>query len=285
MGTIKASSAILDESKLLVQHQAALTLIQSILDNPELEKFRWLDLGCGKGQIIVNLDKNLNSNAISKIHYTGYDVKNEYLMITEKKANSLGIKSVDMKTGEISSFSSLVHESTKFDFITLTNTIHEFDPKVLSELFYELIVRLDENGCLFIYDMETLPDSKLELGAIPWKKEEMSEIFESFLKGIGIESYIPQLGKWSHNTCNGWNVNIQKRYFKVDNSTLKANHDKAITSTTKVLKEKLLQKYEECKNLLESITKYGQEVPNDEREKNRCLYDFWALSRAMEALK
>ena len=52
MSIIGDSSAVLEFARMLPQHQAAITLLSSLLQNPQVDKFYWLDLACGKGQII-----------------------------------------------------------------------------------------------------------------------------------------------------------------------------------------------------------------------------------------
>ena len=85
METIAASSSVL-EARLFGQHQAVLTILQGILDDPNLGEYHWLDLACGKGQIISQAEKNLSVTARAKILYFGYDVDNESLKVAEKKA-------------------------------------------------------------------------------------------------------------------------------------------------------------------------------------------------------
>lgn len=128
MDVLSDSSAFYDEKRQLTQHQSILTIIQGILGNPRLALFRWLDLACGKGQIIAQLEKNLNDESRAKIEYFGYDIQNEYIKITEKKASSLKLKSFKIKTGEISNFPDIYDVGDKFDLITLTNTVHEIMP-------------------------------------------------------------------------------------------------------------------------------------------------------------
>jgi ubiquinone/menaquinone biosynthesis C-methylase UbiE len=55
------AKATLNKERLFAQHQAALTILQRELDSPKIKKYNWLDLACGKGQIIVHLIDNLVS--------------------------------------------------------------------------------------------------------------------------------------------------------------------------------------------------------------------------------
>lgn len=74
-----------EEDRLLAQHQAALTLLQRALLDPKVSNYRWLDLACGRGQIINHLHEILDRSQRQKISYFGYDIKVDYTTITEKK--------------------------------------------------------------------------------------------------------------------------------------------------------------------------------------------------------
>ena len=161
MTSIADSSAVYDRQRQLAQHQAALTLLQDTLADPQIQEYRWLDLACGKGQIILHIEENLTSNARSKIVYYGYDVENEYLRYAERTAQLSGFKNIDIAVGMLSNFSHNFLDELRFDFITLTNTIHEIRPKLLPNIIWDCLNRLSESGSLFVYDMEQLPQAEL----------------------------------------------------------------------------------------------------------------------------
>ena len=190
MGQISDSEAATSE-RTLPQHQAALTLVQSRLSSPALKRFRWLDLACGRGQIIRFLDRNLSAGARAKISYFGFDINNEYARETEILADKLGFASKTIEVGEISKFDRIIDQNASFDFITLTNTVHEVQPDALADILLRTIVRLTEDGVLFIYDMERL--SPPELGAVPWTRDEVQKIIFSLLDGLGCTDYRPEV--------------------------------------------------------------------------------------------
>lgn len=84
MSIIGDSSAVLEVERMLPQHQAAITLLSSLLQDPQVDKFYWLDLACGKGQIISQLNENLTIENRKKIIYHGYDINVDYLKIVKK---------------------------------------------------------------------------------------------------------------------------------------------------------------------------------------------------------
>lgn len=280
MALINDSDAYLKKDRLLAQHQAALSLLQGKLDRPGLIDLNWLDLGCGKGQIIVNLEHNIGDEARTKISYFAFDIVEDHLSITLKKAESLKFKKSMGKVGDISDFPNLFISEEKYDFITLTNSIHEFSPLLIPGIIYESIIRLSPTGLLFVYDMESLPS--LELGAITWTREEIQELIKSFLKNFDITGYSPTPGRWNHSSCFGWNIQISKEYINISNEELIKKRDKAIELTQQDIITILKRKLDECEKSLESITKHGAETDEEEKSKQKLLYDFWALNRVTE---
>ncbi|MCX7004774.1 MAG: hypothetical protein NTV22_16085 [bacterium] len=60
MSAIADSDAAHDIRKILPQHQSALTLLNGRLQNPAVTAVHWLDVACGRGQIIAQLNDNLS---------------------------------------------------------------------------------------------------------------------------------------------------------------------------------------------------------------------------------
>jgi hypothetical protein len=97
MPAIADSDAFKDPGRVLPQHQAALTLLQGRLSAPSTKRLSWLDLACGRGQIIVSLDENLSPEARAKIEYSAYDLDHEFARETRKTAQRLGFASLETR--------------------------------------------------------------------------------------------------------------------------------------------------------------------------------------------
>ena len=275
--SFKDSDAVLIKGRMLTQHQAVLTLIQQQLDNPKLHKFKWLDIGCGRGQIIVNLKDNFTEATRAKISYKGYDVKDEFVGETLKIANSLGFDSCEGEIGTIHNYPKLISNDTEHDCITITNAIHEFSPKLISMVFVESILRLSPNGRLFIYDMESLPD--LELGAVTWSAPEIQEILLTLFKEIPITNgYEPNVGKWFHKSCDAWHITLSMEYMEIDKSSLLKKRDSIIKKVTAKIKLLLKRKLKTCTTALKSLQEHGDETGTENQLKNKLLHDFWSLT-------
>ena len=280
MTAISDSSAFRDEKRVLPQHQAALTLLQGILANPKVLNLNWLDLACGRGQIITGLKSNLSDKARAKLCYFGYDVKEDFVKETQKTASELGLKGHEFEVGYLSNFIKIWPHELFFDFITLTNTVHEVSPIRIATTLMDCLSKLSPSGCLFIYDMESI--APLELGAVAWTKTEVFLIIQTLFASLGIKEYIPEVGQWPHRSCNGWNVQIQREHVNLNPAELAEHQEEALAASSSLIKELLSKKLEHCKSTLETLTLYGSETQDEQAEKERLLYDFWALNRALE---
>ena len=70
-----------------------------MVSNPAYNEIKWLDLGCGEGQILATLESGFDAAVRKKIAYTGFDRKDSYLLNTEKIASEAGLASYQTQVG------------------------------------------------------------------------------------------------------------------------------------------------------------------------------------------
>jgi SAM-dependent methyltransferase len=279
MPAIADSGALFDPERMLAQHQAALTLLQGMLSNPKLAHVRWLDLACGNGQIIAHLKENLNDRARAKLHYVGYDIDNVHTRHAEKIAQSMRLAGCDFGIGELANFHRDDRTNGEWDFITLTNTVHEINPLSLASILMAALERLRNSGCLFVYDMNRL--SSPELGAVLWTGAEFSEILTQLCSSLGCTHYEPAVGTWSHRSCDGWNAQINRAHMGLPSDWI-CNKDNATETTADCIEAILKRKLAQTRKALEGLTRFGAETTDEVIDKERLLFDFWAITRALE---
>jgi ubiquinone/menaquinone biosynthesis C-methylase UbiE len=276
------SHAVLDQDRLFAQHQAALTLLQSRVQNPKITEFHWLDLACGRGQIIAHLDGNLTPPARAKISYHIYDVKAGYVSTTRKKADLLGFKSVSQITDSLAKLDGHFAQKEAFDFITFTNTVHELSPRLVAATLVSCLLMLKPKGSMFVYDFESFPPGEQELGAILWTRAEVKAIADAMLTALGVKNYPPEVGQWRHKSCTGWNTHVEREHFDRTRDELMKLAAAAITATENAMIDILKVKYEQTKQVLNSFTENGAETDEEKQERTAAVFDFWALTRALE---
>jgi cyclopropane fatty-acyl-phospholipid synthase-like methyltransferase len=278
--TIADSSAFRNNDRVLPQHQAALTLLQGRLSVPGVAQLNWLDLACGRGQIIASLDRNLSAQSREKINYWGYDLDQNFARETRKTAEALGFLSLDIRVGDLSDFDRILPVGAQFDFITLTNTVHEIEPSRLATLLVNCLRRLAATGTLFIYDMERIKPP--ELGAVPWSRDDVKSIVHRILDGFGVSAYRPEVALWNHSTTNGWNVQLERQHLGISSEDVEARSKQAISGAGTEIMTLLHRKLEICRASLESLTIHGAETAEEQADKENFLFEFWSLSRALE---
>jgi hypothetical protein len=210
-------------------------------------------------------------------------MRQQYAKDTDHLAAELGFRSHRHDIGYLADFHKYHPADRPFDLITLTNTVHEVLPVQLASVLIESIERLTITGCLFVYDMESVEPP--ELGAVPWTSGEIAKILESLLASLGIVGYEPAVGQWRHRNCDAWNVQIYRNHLSVSAATLAANRNQAHDRTAATIRQLLSDKLEQCSKALEKLTEYGAETADEQNEKGRLLYEFWALSRATEGTR
>lgn len=280
MTTIADSDAFKDADRVLPQHQAALTLLQSMLSAPTRTRVAWLDLACGRGQIISALDAVLSQSALHKIAFYVHDVDQTFLRETMRTAECLGFHSLDSRVGDLARFANAWPNTLLFDFITLNNTVHEIDPRDLGSVLVTCIERLSEMGELFVYDMESVQPA--ELGAVPWSRNDILQILRLTLDCLGASDYQPEVGRWRHKSCYGWNIHLQRKHLNVLQAEIQARRDEALTRVQEKIRHILKRRLDECRQSLQALTTYGAETVEEQNKKEQLLYDFFALSRALE---
>jgi SAM-dependent methyltransferase len=282
MVSIADSDAIKDRKRVLPQHQAALTILEGRLSAPKTTQLSWLDLACGRGQIIASLDVNLSPKARAKIRYSGYDLNQEYARETSKAASQLGFASLDTYVGDLSDFERIIPTENLFDFITLTNTVHEIAPDRLAGLLVHCVGRLSNQGVLYVYDMERIKPP--ELGALPWSRDDIRQIVHCVLNALGASTYRPEIARWSHSTCDGWSVQIHREHLDVTRPNCNQNGDVAVQQAREEITRLLKARLNNCRSALESLTVHGAETAEEQEDKERLLFEFWAISRALEGI-
>lgn len=282
MTAIADSGAIRDRERMLPQHQAALILLQARLSHPGVDRVRWLDLACGRGQIIGALDKNLSPEARSRLEYWGYDINQQFARETRRIAERLGFASLEIKVGGLCDFNKLVPPDYAFDFITLMNTVHEIEPCHLAGVLADCVLRLSDTGTLFVYDMERIRPP--ELGAVSWDRDEVRRIVRRVLDAFGAPAYRPEVGLWTHRTCKAWNLQLQRQYLGVTQDEAAARRRAAVEESEKEVVELLKRKRILCRESLETLTLCGAETAEEQENMKRLLFEFWAVSRALEAV-
>jgi SAM-dependent methyltransferase len=281
MATIGDSGAVRIDGRQLAQHQAALTVLQRLLAAPNRTHLAWLDLACGRGQIVNALSRNLSDDARAKIEFFAYDVKQDYLLETTRLAEGQGLAGVTGEVGDLSNFDRVLPPQQKFDFITLTNTVHEVAAARLADILVDAVSRLDGHGTVFIYDMERIKPP--ELGALPFSAGDFKSVVIALVRALSSQEYQPEVSQWEHTTVKGWNVQLQREYISATAEELEERRSDAVKRTRDAILAVLRRRLDECREALEALTIYGTETAEEEEDREHLLHELWAITRALEA--
>lgn len=278
MPSLASSNADFTPDRVWPQHQAALTLIKNRVEDPRLISFSWLDLACGRGQILANISRVLSKESCAKIRYEGFDVVQEFCLKAERLANTF-FSSARIQVSEIDKFELLLEPNDQFDVITLTNSVHEISPTQVASTLVSALTRANASGIVFVYDMESLPD--LELGAIPWHGTEIQQIVHCLLREAGETSYSPTVATWPHKSCVGWHLQINRSHIRVSEADLMSRRTAMVETATSVIRALLEKRLLDIHQALTALARFGSGSTEETIEIQRLAYDYWAISRAL----
>jgi ubiquinone/menaquinone biosynthesis C-methylase UbiE len=278
MPSLAASSSELSVGRVWPQHQALLTLIKDRVENPNRRSFKWLDLACGRGQILTNIGHVLSPENCSKIEYRGFDVVQGYCLQAERIAKEF-FPNAQIQVCEIDKFELHLEPEESFDAITLTNTVHEITPEQVAAIFVSTLCRVNDDGIVFMYDMESLP--ALELGAIPWLGKEVEQVVHRLLLEAGENTYRPTVATWPHKTCIGWNIQLNRSHLTVTPDAVQSRRAEMIKGASGLIRDLLGKRLLDINQALSSVSRYAEGDGAEQSDVQRLAYDFWAISRAL----
>lgn len=279
---VKASANSVSSKRVFAQHQALLTLLKDKCSGPSVREYSWLDLCCGKGQAINAIAENLPQDLRQKIHYIGFDASITALQDTKRIANSAGFKSCEESVGELQNFSRVITGREKFDLICLINAVHEISAVRFSGIIFDSLLRLTEKGILYMFDMEEI--MPFELGAVPWLKFEIEEIFHEILKFFNVQNYTIPASRWQYSSTAAWDIILHREHFPSDEE-ITGKRDDFIQTMGVFLRQKLEKKREIANTSLSSSLDSDASILTTSNETSHIytkLNEFWSYERAIK---
>jgi ubiquinone/menaquinone biosynthesis C-methylase UbiE len=264
---------------ILVPHSNAISLLTHLLNIKKAGKASWLDLACGKGQILNQLGDNLDKYYRSKIDLHLVDLNNESLRCATDVAHKLGLSSIKENVSDIAKYCNDSLEENTFDFITFINTFHEIKPCELSNIITSCLCALKDEGVFYLFDQEKLTER--ELGAVTWSSVEVSSIINDFLRICELD-YCVYANKWNHKSISSWSIQIQKTHILNSKNAMLREKQELLTD---LIKTTLKSKADANKMALVALTRFGGHTENETENKIQNLFDYWALSQAMETFE
>lgn len=261
---------------ILVPHANAISLITYMLNGNQTSNLKWLDLACGKGQLLNQLGDNLNNKARSRIELHLVDLNNESLRCACEIANRLNLASLHQHVNDLKEFCQTKIRTHEYDFITFVNTLHEIKPIDLADIIVNALTSLSERGVLYIFDQEELQEK--ELGAITWSSIEFEQLLNKYFEVCHVTSKVI-VNRWNHKEINSWSTQIL-------GSSLTKEIRTDIDANVSVLRELVLEhvktKMRIIKGALKTTTDHGASTAEEAENVHSNLYDFWSLTIALE---
>jgi len=131
--------------------------------------------------------------------------------------------------------------------------------------------------------MEMLPLP--ELGAVPWDGDDLKKVLSAIFDELGCAKPALIVQRWKHSSCSGWSVNLHREYLQVTEEEILAKKDAVVAKAATVIVDVLKYKLRTVSDALESLTRFGSDNAEENKQKTKLLYDFWSLERAIKEIR
>lgn len=166
---------------------AAFLNLSHIITTRSGTTIKWLDLCCGNGNILAQIDKTIREK-VSKVEYYGFDIDKGNVDECKKIifSKKLDQRLAKVKVDVVNLDSSPIPGDGDYDIITLLNVMHEINPFNIFPLLRKALDRCQKDGVVVIVDMIDLPH--LEWGAVTWSTEHLKAVISYLTKDENITS-------------------------------------------------------------------------------------------------
>lgn len=274
------SDTMYDQNVSLEQHETACDLVKEIAIRDEDNDILWLDIACGKGQILTTLLSECSQSILSRIIYCAFDECKNYVKETKINASSIGIGDHCIEICTISEFIKSFaqqdrrNECNNISISTAINMLHEISPKIIPDLIMCILDQLKFGGLLFLYDNEELLEP--EDNAITFRLKEIEDIFNIIEEvAISSSSYEEEPGFPS------WGVVAYNQTWSC-RDTLKERRRLLKEDMNNKIRELLYVKLGERIAFLQQKEELNPQNQAEMDARNNCLYHVDCLKQMLE---
>jgi hypothetical protein len=172
--------------KVPVLTPAFATVLRDYLDTTKSPTVAWLDLGCGRGQLLKAVCASLDRSSLERLAYTGYDCTEDFV---EDCQFEIG-KSPIRKGGEalLGEFDNLeaVRERSPFDVISVVELFSDLHLHLVSHLLLDIFQLGHQSTRFFMSDIRESTENSLMPGTLPWRLEEIDRFMETVGEYLGM---------------------------------------------------------------------------------------------------
>ncbi len=248
---------------------------------------KWLDLCCGKGNILNHIKPTLGTSC-SRVIYNGLDIDITHIeacrnIVVEHALDNCLKKPIDLSVQDLAKPFEL---KDKFDIVTILNVLHEIPPYDIYKLLKNAFKVCNYNGSVLIIDMCKLPH--LEWKAITWNKDLLSELLTPILnKDNEMITTLHEIAIYRRKV-EIFSAKLQKR--RIDSDFFKKQWNKSrITKYNRYVTSCLIKKRKELSNGIANIYKDTRVAQKIDSKKNTSynqqlkalLWEHWTVTEAL----
>lgn len=267
------------------------TVVELIERRQSSGPIKWLDLCCGRGNVLKHITTTLGELS-RRVKYYGVDINLEHRNECQETIRKMGLNDhlaapPQVFVGDILKPWNM-DQGTQFDIVTLLNVLHEIPPFSIYSVLRNALDRCKYTGLVLIVDMCSLP--RLEWQAITWQKEHLLNLMSPLLKqnkGVSLVQHSIPISIYPRRV-DVWALRLRKSIVRT-RVFPKWEWREKDTKHRNIVKSYLLRKKTGLSEQIETICRDTGEllVVGKEKAENenlrKLLLEYWAVSEALSS--
>ncbi len=166
------------QAPLRARHTPALTdefafFLSQQIARSDKKQVTWLDVGCGRGQLLKEACRSLRMDQRCRVAYTGYDCTLDFVEDCNATIESLRIDNSRARQGEFDGMDALFNAGP-FDVISVVELISDLHLHLVPRLVLNIFRLCHSSTVLCFSDLRKLTSSSASPGMLPWSEEEIN---------------------------------------------------------------------------------------------------------------
>lgn len=266
------------EERMLSSHRVVVNELNTLLDNHG-DGFVWLDVGCGRGQVLREIGSVITSVGVGWIEYYGCDAARKYCDEASKQASESGFSAPDIRLKRVEDVREVFGE-LRADFVTIINVLHELTPASLAVTLVDSFSCLGDDGVLHVHDLRRMTEP--ELGAVCWDLPDLEEGLDPFLKLFHWRDSKCRIQRWGGVEAPDWSLKLERRKLQVDIDELASRREEIISDVNNGLMALLPNKRKKHHNKLNAFLSDPARTPGDRQSAAQAVYEYWTIGKWLE---
>lgn len=269
------------QPRMFASHRSVLDALRYLVLPHHRGVVTWLDVGCGRGQVLHGIQNMIGPEGVKRIRYVGCDGDRAYCAEAERFAQECGMADPEILCFRFDRLEEKLSH-LRADFVSMVNVFHELGPRLLATTLCDSLCRLSARGVMHVHDMTALDPGRPELGAVCWRADEVEGILDPLLTLFDWGGQSLRVQQYGNDEARDWSLDLQRQALTVSSDELARRRDRIVTDVSRAILNALRRKQAAHHSALKAFLQDPPATDAHRAEAARQVCEHWTISAWLE---